>query len=81
MNGGKGSKGGAPAAEVSLNLHVTINQTENSEFPGNSENSGLQSSNMKSVVNKATKNEEIAFYILTLFFRKANTYQRKDNVK
>ena len=65
-----GSKGGAPAAEVSLNLHVTINQTENSDFP---ENSGLQSSNMKSDVtnnsqNKSTRNEEIACFILTLFY-------------
>ena len=71
LNAGKGSKGGAPAAEVSLNLHVTINQTENSEFPEKSEfpeNSGLQSSNMKSDVNRATRNEEVAIYILTLFY-------------
>ena len=72
LNAGKGSKGGAPAAEVSLNLHVTINQTDNSEFPENSGNSitkhEIQSSNMKSDVNKSTRNEEIAFYILTLFY-------------
>ena len=71
MNAGKGSKGGAPAAEVSLNLHVTINQTENSEKSEKSEfpeNSGLQLSNMKSDVNKSTSNEEIAIYILTLFY-------------
>ena len=55
LNTGKGSKGGAPAAEVSLNLHVTINQTENSDYP---ENSGIQSSNMKSDLNSSTRNEE-----------------------
>ena len=52
LNTGKGSKGGAPAAEVSLNLHVTINQTENSDYP---ENSGIQSSNMKSDLHSSTR--------------------------
>ena len=68
INTGKGSKGSSHnplAAEVDLNLVVTINQTENSEL---SKNSGLQSSNMKSDVNKienrSTKNEEFMVFIL-----------------
>ena len=86
MNSDKGPKDGshtetiiAPvAAAVDLNLVLTINHTENSNFaqisqiPENSElpenydvpkNTGLQSSKMNLVLNNSTKNAEVMVFI------------------